>query len=392
MIESKFAMTPRVIPIFHSNEFAARLSALQPSAKATESHTRSFPLSKALMVSFESVEGGSVGFSSHRPAAGKPYCTIEPRGMGPSRWFSIELTLDLEQLRHVSQVIPVLEAGAARTVSLFAVLRYVLPNNHILDTSSTQIELRKGRRAYSLPISVGDLPEGSPARATSAKLIFFVEARDVALDLYGLTVVAVGLDDDALVHPDQVTQLRQLALAGDPGVRHASLDASELKPGERLQRHTSLSNGVFRIDIDSENGEFVRVARNEGSLVLDFSGAESARWRSLELRFDSVENSGDLRSLVRFCATADYGEGGGQPIDCTLRYYGDNWDDWIDRAVLEPLDADSSHQERLTQFDISTLLAETGKPHNIGIMCFVPPGCRQLELHGFEVFLYHQRS
>lgn len=376
-------------PIYHFGSVADQLARPGSSARRVESHTTSFEIAEGLHVNFEAVPGAAVDVSCRRAHDDRAHYTITPRNMGPSRWFSLEIEIAPAQLRNISQVIPILVAGSTRSVSLFAVMRLTLPDNRITDTSSTRIELRKGRRSYSLPISIGDLPAGAVSSASAARMIFFVEARDVALDLYEISAVALRSADDDPLADERIAALRRRVAAHDPGVRHELFPFRQFAPKQSLRAHVALPTERARFDIDSANGASASVLDNDPTLVLDLNDARTARWCSFELRFGQVEPTSDLRAMLHLAAAAENGTSEmSEPIRCILRIYDDAWASFTDHSIADFPHAISDESEGLFEFDIASPLLAAASARNIGILCFVPPGSRRFELRAFEMFIF----
>lgn len=353
----------------------------------TEVHQHWFNLSDDVVVSFEPVAGGGIETNVHQPAVGSSFVTLKPFGLGASRWFSIEAILDVSKLKSMDQVIPTLNASAPRSTALFAVLRLVMPDGRAIDTSSTQIVLGKTRRAFALPIVIDDMSPNTLQDAASARLIFFVEARNVPLDIHAISVSGVEAEEPVLKMPEAV--MNEHAANPESGVRKASFKTAGLERHE-LRWNAPVGDDFCRIDVDSAADQHVAIHSRNDALVIDFSMSSNSRWRTLELRMPDLKNTGDVALHLRIGMiapdlTCD------DPVKLVVRVYDEDWATWSDKELPMLISNGMQEEDHVFVVDLSHMLPDVKTQHNIGILCFFPPQCKALELRRFEVTKFDRR-
>lgn len=352
---------------------------------AAQVFTKRFSMGNGLWVGFDGARSNKMRARAVLPVAGRPYYRLTPVDMGASRWLTVEGTLDIDSLRTLGQVVPVLNAAALRTVSLFAVLRLNLGGSKFVDTSSTQIELRREPRALSFPVSLDDLPKDALAEAQSAKLIFFLEARDVDIDFYGLEILGVPRVDAAL---SVAAGLRASALAGASNIVHRVLDASSVTSSGRLDGFREFADGV-NLDVDTEDGQRVDFRSKKGALRFDYASARSSRWRTFEFRFTDVETSDSTTALIALEGSASTDASWASIPVLVRRYRAAGWED---SEMVGALDVDTEESRCATIIDLAPVLADDRKRQTFGLVLFVPARCRSLQFSRFEAFVYDRNT
>lgn len=336
-----------------------------------------------IQISYDQSRGGKIFLSMHHPISGKYFCTLKPYEMGESRWYSLELGIDIDTIKRASQIIPILEASSARNVTLSAVLRIGNANGQFTDTGSSQIVLGRRPSAHSLPISLSDLPEDAFLQASSARIIFFIEARDVAIDFFSLMVVAVSPPPET--SKALIEYLRQRV--GESALHHIALGRPKHGKDRKIKWSHDIDNNI-RIDIDSSQKQFVHLTSGVVSNRLDFTKAIDTRWRTLELRFDHVENTGNLATLISFGAES---KGKTQRFGFFLRVYNADWTAWDDKGELGVITLGDESSEKQISSLIFDKLPDNTLYNNIGLICFIPNECDVLDIHTLEAFIYDTR-
>ena len=383
-------MAPELVPVITSANPISDSARFEELLLNPVEFDRPDHITDSLRISFDSGSGGKVRLSAREQSVGKPCFSIQPANMGASNWLSLETVLDVSGLRGIQQVVPVLEAAAAEAVSLFAVVRLTLKNGQTIDTSSTQFDIRRKRRAYSFPISLDDVSSVTLGEAVEIKLIFFIEARDVSLDVYN--VMVFGLSTPDVDHDEEkLGELRRLAAAGSSVVRHASFSVPDLTAEEvRVAGNIALGDLLSRFDIDGAEDQFATARKDDEGISLDLTTATKSRWLTLEIRFEQVEDTGGLTALVQVDATAFGGE---EAMHCglMLRIYDETWSSYEDGPRFADFEVGSLRDRVQARLDLSGALPAGVRHHNFGILCYLPHTCDEATIHGFEGFTYDRR-
>lgn len=343
-----------------------------------------FVVNDKLLISFDNKSGGKVALSAIKPEISAPHYHIRPIDMGAAQWYSIECDISKESLDQVGQLVPCLDAASAQSVSLFALLRIFYEDGRSEDISSLQVELRRSRTQQAFPISLGDIPSLSHAQIAAARLIFFIEARNVAIDIYGLTIASV-LGAKASYDDDSIARLRAAHDAGSPSLQMRRLSAQDdnLWTGEALE-HRSIVPNVF-LDFEPGSGRQMTVSRNGDSLDIDFTRTSDGGWRNLEFRFEGVANSGSVSALLYAKGAA--GQHGRIEATLILREYDEKFV-WEDTHIPVSLPLYSDKESELRLIDLSPLLSDKRDVHRFGIMLFLPPQAELLNVAEMDVFVF----
>lgn len=347
-------------------------------------HSSGFQIASGLRVNFDPDSGGKIAFSAVCPEISSPHYRIKPIEMGAALWYSLEYDIAGEHLHNVGQIIPTLDASSSQSTTLFSLLRIFYNDGRSEDISSLQVEIRRNRTNQTFPISLDDLSSLSRGEIRAARLIFFIEARNVPLDIYGLTIISVPTVK-LPYRINQIKRMRDAHAAGVPSIKRGHLDANvePLSTGRCLE-HRQISPGVF-LDFQPGDDRHITVTRQAEKLLLDFSEASSGGWRSLEFRFEEVRNTGSISALVfaKGGAMAKYGLEAG----LVLREYDANFL-WEDTPLPVSLTLFSEERSELRLFDLSPLLSDKRDLHHFGIMVFLPQEAGMLEVEEMDVFVF----
>jgi hypothetical protein len=263
-------------------------------------------------------------------------------------------------------------------------LRVYFEDGTSTDISSLQIELNRGRGVHTFPMTFSDLPAGSLKNATRAILIFFIEARNVALDIFGFSAFGAKKVDYSLAAGD-LKKLRDAAKNKGGAVQSKSLLSDRSSPWTGCARqHLPLCEGIF-LDFETDGNRIVEVSNRDGRVCVDFSQVADAAWRNLEFRFDGVKNTGTLNMLV--CLDGKVAKGPTVQATIVLREYSDDLT-WKDRSTEVTLSFSDELQGRQVLLDLSPLLTDTRHIHHFGVMVFLPPETGEIEASLFEIFVY----
>ena len=367
----------KFIEIFRPNPNDWEFRALAQSMKV---YSEDFSIQDALSVSFDSVIGGRIRLSAKNPKVNDPYYRLCPINMGGARWYSIEYEVPGAVLSNVDQIIPCLDAASKKSVALFAVLRIFYENGRSEDISSVQIELRRDRRRQSFPIELGDIPVRA-GQIKTARVIFFIEARDVDIDIYGLTLATI----ESVKTPDSIDTLTLLRRAHQSGVstmQRLHLDAANDAWTGVAHKHRPIKESIF-LDFQQGDDRQMTVAQTPGGLAVDFSKTASGSWRNLEFRFDRVFNTGTIMAAL-------YAKGrAARELDAALmlRSY-DQKMDFEDTPIPVHVPLFPKDGSLLRMIDLSPLLTDKWHIHHFGIMVFLPPETTLLEIEEMDVFIF----
>jgi hypothetical protein len=278
-----------------------------------------FPLLGRLTVSFDPSKGGRVRAAGRVPPHGAPHVRLSPLALGGAAWFTLEYDLVPGDLAGLDCIVPSLDAACARKVTVFAVLRIEEGQGGSRDSSSTLIDIGQTRRRHAFPIVLDTIAPDVLRQARRATVIFFIEARDVALDLYGLRLVGLRSIGPHPVEPDDAPRTetaplrRRLDMAAVAGLG-SPVDG----PVDGL---TAIAEGVF-LDIEPGPDRAVAIMTAPAGLQLDFASTAASAWRSLEFRFADVADTGDLMAAI--AVAAHTGQGGAVRAMSVLRHYPDD--------------------------------------------------------------------
>jgi hypothetical protein len=351
------------------------------------SFTGTFKLIDKFSVHFDTAQGGSVTASSIQPPIGSPFIRISPVDMGAASWYSLEYPIDGTDLQDLGQVIATFDAATPQSATIFAVLRLVQPDKKFSDTSSTQVELRRDRKNYSFPIGLDEVTQDAIKTAEQARLIFFIEARDVDIDLFGLQVFGVPAAP-ASVDVAAIDNLRTVSKAPDNALGHVGLDVDAFGKKRKLRHRQEVATDM-NFDVDSGKRQHVIAIKNGAEVHFDFAKAPNTRWRTFEFVFNKVTNTGSITALINLD-----GDAAGQDIElnCVVRQYSDVAGEWTDTRVLAKLPVSQTPNQTSVSVDLSRVFPDTKHDHNIGILLFIPVDCAALNLKTLEAFVYDKRA
>ena len=347
-------------------------------------HVKSFALGDQLNVKFDGKCDGSIALSAHRPKIGGAHYRIAPVNMGAASWYNIEFDIKGSDLRNIGQVIPCLEAASPKSLTLFSVMRFFYKNGRSQDVSSAQIELCRNRRRQSFPIQLDDLAHMPAEEIDYARVIFKIEARNVDIELYDLTIMGVE-NASAELAPDGAGALRAMGDSADFPMSRVFIIPQEkdIWTGTASQ-HRALSDGVF-IDFEVGEGRQVKIAQKRNVASFDFRQTAASGWRNLEFRFTNVKNTGAVCALLR--ASGAHAGSNSIETNVILREYDENFK-WQDSplALKIPLFSKGSSVQQI--IDLSPKLADSRQSHTFGILLFFPPETTELQISELEMFVF----
>lgn len=359
-------------------------SAFPPLVAQPALHRQGFPLGGALRVTFDPSKGGALRVAGIVPPLGAAHWRLTPVNLGAADWYAVETDLDPLALRGLESLIPCLDAASPRKLSLFALLRVVGPDGRSHDGSSTMVELGPERRGAVFPVSLSDIPAPLLHEAASARLIFFLEARDVDLDLYGLSVTGIAAPPP-VVADAALRSLRDRA-GGPPVAGPARILSAATRKGwaGKVTDHAEIAKGVF-LGIEPGPGRKVAVSRGWSKLEIDFTAAAASRWRSLEFRFAPFADTGRMVALLRVSAMT--AQAGPLPVVVILRHYPGQGVPFRDSVLGAGLMLYPDAAPRESRFDLSPYLPDSTALHETGLMLFFPPDTGLLTVEGIEASL-----
>lgn len=347
-------------------------------------YEKSFSIEDRLRVSFDGSSGGKVRLSAVHPVAGAAHYQITPVGLGAAAWYSIEYNISSDLVANLGQIVPCLDASSQQSATIFAVLRLIYKDGKTADASSLQIELQRDRHPQSFPISFGDFPENTHSELDRAVLIFFIEARNIDINIYGLTVQGVKAHDSSFP-VSQVEVLRKAGKEKGSAVLHRAITPDTVEPFSGMfTERQQISDGIF-LDFEAGKGREVQVGSTHSTVVLDFDRLIEAQWRTLEFSFTGVENTGSIAAFIHVSSKA-----GGTPcpigVKILLREYFED-DVWRDTELQDRLTICGEGGNAQAFFDLSPVVTDSRQRHNFGIFVFLPPDTGRLELTGIEAFV-----
>lgn len=359
-------------------------TAFAPLLRQPAIHATGFALQDALRVTFDASKGGRMRLAAVVPPVGAPHYRLTPLDLGSADWCAVELELPPQALPGLDTLIPCLDAASLRKLSLFAVLRVVAADGRSHDGSSTMVELGPDRRRAVFPVSLGDIPATALNGAQSARVIFFLEARQVDLDLYGLTVAGVPTPPPVMAD-DALRGLRGKQTGRPAPVPPRILSAASRKGWMgKVAEFAEIATGVF-LNIEPGPGRKVTVSRGWSALDIDFHAAATAGWRSIEFRFPPFADSGRMAAALTVAAQVQQSRP--VPVNVILRQYAGKGAPFRDAVLGAGLFLHSDATARETRFELSPYLSDSTATHDIGLMLFLPPDTGLLTVHRIEAAL-----
>ena len=338
-----------------------------------------FALLGRLTVSFDPSKGGRVRAAGRVPPHGAPHVRLSPLALGGAAWFTLEYDLVPGDLAGLECIIPSLDAACARKVTVFAVLRIEEAQGGTRDGSSTLIEIGQTRRRHAFPIALDMVTPDVLRQARRATVIFFIEARDVALDFYGLRLVGLLSAGPHLPDPDDAPRAEVAPLRRRLDVALAS---GREGPVEAL---SAIAEDVF-LDIEPGPDRAVAVMAAPAGLQLDFGAAAASAWRSLEFRFAEVADGGDLMAAI--AVGAHTGQGGAVRATAVLRLYPGDVTGFRDIVLSGEIMIYPHGPAQEWVFPLSPHLPDTRATHDFGVMLFLPPDTGRLSVKALEVAVF----
>jgi len=351
------------------------------------SFTSPFQLMDTFSVHFDASKGGSVTATGIQPPIGSPFIRVSPVDMGAAAWYSFEYPINGADLQGLSQVIATFDAATPQSATVFAVLRLMQPDRKFSDTSSTQVELRRDRKNYSFPIGLDKFSQEAIKTAKQGRLIFFIEARDVDIDLFGVQVFGVPASPTGIDGP-AIDKLREITQGSDDAVSHVALNVDAFGKKRKL-RHCNEMATALNFDVDSSKRGYVIATQKGAAAHFDFAKAPNTRWRTFEFVFSDVTNTGSTTALINL-----EGDAAGQDIElnCVVRQYSDVKGEWTDTHVLAKLPVGKTQKQTSVTLDLSRVFPDTKHEHSFGIFLFIPTECAALNLKTLEAFVYDKRA
>lgn len=369
--------------------------------RSTTSHSEPFQLEKALWVSFECVDQCRMTVARREAPDGRGCLRITPVTMGASRWFTLELSLDITDLQDCSSIVPVVVAAAGQSASVFAAIRIFDSNHGCADTGSVQLEFRKDRQSHSFPIDLTEVDEETRRNATEARLIFFVEARDVNIDLYSLQIYGIRAVEEKHANQNSEAACRSVLAGAAASGLVRQLRPEGLTSSDRLSGETKFGDECF-LNYDSANGQSVSLETSNGWAIFDFSGARESRWRTLEFRFSLIKPAA-RRALSPFSKSVEVIKFPKDPaVAIRLQAYAPD----VDRVCHLPMKLRLYDEDGHPSFDTGNILALNigrepltealveplsahlpvrGRISAIGALFYVPPQRGRLAIREFVV-------
>ncbi|WP_417808911.1 hypothetical protein [Thioclava sp.] len=267
-------------------------------AQSDHPYTKDVLIQDSLRVNCGDRSGEKLKVSAMEPNNCDPFYRINPINMGASEWYSMEYVPSTKNVAGSGRIVALLDAASAQSATIFAICRIFYKNGRSEDISSRQMEIRKNREKRIFTIDIDDALLFSANNITSFHLLFFIEARNVAIDVYGLSITSIATTN-SLHSANDIKRIRfsQKAKTLSRFQRVLGSNVRRVWKG-KTNKHRALAKDVF---IDFEQGSAIQtsVMHNDNKLIIDFSKA-TGRWRTLEFRFNEVKNTGTTFALLHF--------------------------------------------------------------------------------------------
>lgn len=340
-----------------------------------------------LRVSCAHNSGEMLEISAQKTNRCDAFYRISPVNMGASKWYSIEYAPLIENVGSSNQLVAILDAASMQSTTIFAICRIFHPDGRSEDVSSRQIEIRKKRKKHVFSINTDGAEIFLNDNIASCRIIFFIEARNVSIDIYGLDITSLATinQKNSAKNMEEIRSIQKTNVL--PRLKRDLNAKSRRGWRTKTKEPWALAKNVF-IDFEQGSEQEVAVTRRDKHLVVDFSKA-TGRWRTLEFRFNEVKNTETVFALLHF-----QGMKLSTPaleVTLVLRQYGDNarWTD-VTIPVSLVLHAESKIEQHL--IDVSSLLSNDHDYHRFGIFMFFPSGLGAVAIKELEVSVFDATS
>lgn len=360
--------------------------------KNPKKHDGTFKISDDLFINFDNSSGGAVEVSAIEPIVGSPYYLIKPISLGGANWFSIEFGIDADNIHKLSQVIPSLDIASPGSATIYATLRLHYEDGRSEDVSSTQVEVKRNRVRQTFPIALGDLHAGISKPISRGTCIFFIEAREVELELYGFGIT--GIDKEAVTYSGtEIATLRDAAKLGKAEAQHkfALVPGDNRVESRRHLHHSPIADGVF-IDFQADEGRAIEIKSSPTGVEMIFENMQPAQWRNFEFRFNDIRNSGNMLAIIRIVGSTHFSKTTrNQNALLAVREYDEHYK-WSDTILDIPFRLSPKAGEQIAVIDLYPVLSDARLKHRFGLMVFLPEEVERVELSEMEAFVYDRRS
>ncbi|WP_321446882.1 hypothetical protein [uncultured Cohaesibacter sp.] len=355
-------------------------------------YDRSFRIDNNLLINFDPSSGGGVELSAVNPIVGSPHYVLKPFSLGGARWYSIECPINCADIEKLGQVVPYLDIASPQSVSCHANLRLFYQDGRSEDISSLQIEIKRNRVRQTFPISLADIRSTGLESIDRAVVIFFIEARDVKLELYGYSIS--GLDrQEVIYNAADLMTLREATQKEGSLVKHnyAILSGKTDVVEKRITHHEMISDGVF-VDFETADDRSVNVQKTALELEFTFENMQEAEWRNFEFRFEDITNTGSILAIVRMEGSTLFSKNIKEASALlVLREYDENFE-WNDTILREPLNLQTKPDEQTVMLDLSPILADDRLKHTFGLLLFLPEDVISVNVSEMEAFVFDRRA
>ena len=348
-----------------------------------KNNTEDILIQDRLLVRFDHQRGETLEVSAIKPTNCAPFYRINPKNMGASEWYSIEYTPLIENTGNASFIIAVLDAASARSATVFVIFRIFYVDGRSEDISSRQIEIRKKRNSRAFWINTHDAESFTDSNIKYCRLIFFVEARNVSLDIYGLSITSATTA--SCEHDEKKTKRVPSNQNGTslPLLKRTLSAKSKHLWKTKTRKPLTITENVF-IDFEQGLGQEAKITRRDDNLILDFTKT-TGHWRTIEFRFNQVKNTGTVFAILHSQGMSL----SASPLDVALvlREYDDDCG-WTDAPIPFSLTLHSEKNVIQHLIDVSALLKNSHSYHRFGIFLFFPPETGSVAIKELEVSVF----
>ncbi|MFG1183315.1 MULTISPECIES: hypothetical protein [Xanthobacter] len=258
-------------------------------------------LTPNVRVEFDAQPGRESGILiSRKSFNGNVFIEIEPRKLEDANWLTIEITLDIDDVRETSTFVSILDAFSVKSVSVFSVLRVTYPDGRWVDFSSAELEFNATSTTHAFPVVLSQKIQDALAGASGAKLIFFIESRSTVFGISEVRTIGILRDAKLLAmraSSDLLTQLENRTLEG---AHRAELSTEALTIDAATRREVACyaevaPNVCFSFGPAAE--EAVALLKMDDNIVVDLTGCADSDWRTIEFLFHPT-SVGACRGLL----------------------------------------------------------------------------------------------
>lgn len=217
----------------------------------TTSFDAPFKVSPDTKISFEKDKDRSrqIAFYIEEDEDNEFSCALNPTNLRHSKWFNIEISLPIEELKGIDVVIPTIISRSTHTLGILSVLRIFLKKDKFIDLSAYKIETSKEKKRYAFPITLDETTKNILDTAKKAKLIYIIESRKIKFNIYEMQTVLLSsesyLSKVTKNYYEQVSR-KISEYFGDENILYgiAAMRAYEIEQlGSRITLYTLDSNG-----------------------------------------------------------------------------------------------------------------------------------------------------